>query len=104
MAPDASDLPVKSIAQELSLPDLSAQIAALEQMVNLTSCSFLVIADSDVRVEPDYLTHVVPSLLERYNSAAGQIATLAVGDMADVVPTDHVFRASPDLSGRRRPP
>lgn len=31
MAPDASDLPVRSIAQELALPDLSEQIAFLEQ-------------------------------------------------------------------------
>ena len=30
MAPDASDLPVKSIAQELALPDLAQQIAARE--------------------------------------------------------------------------
>jgi murein DD-endopeptidase MepM/ murein hydrolase activator NlpD len=30
-APDASDLPVRSIAQELALPDLSEQIAFLEQ-------------------------------------------------------------------------
>jgi murein DD-endopeptidase MepM/ murein hydrolase activator NlpD len=30
MAPDASDLPVRSIAQELALPDLSEQIASLE--------------------------------------------------------------------------
>ncbi|NVE00895.1 M23 family metallopeptidase [Massilia sp. BJB1822] len=31
LAPDASDLPVKSIAQDLQLPNLSTQIAALEQ-------------------------------------------------------------------------
>jgi murein DD-endopeptidase MepM/ murein hydrolase activator NlpD len=31
MAPDASDLPVRSIAEELALPDLSEQIALLEQ-------------------------------------------------------------------------
>jgi murein DD-endopeptidase MepM/ murein hydrolase activator NlpD len=31
IAPDASDLPVKSIAQDLELPNLSAQIAALQQ-------------------------------------------------------------------------
>jgi murein DD-endopeptidase MepM/ murein hydrolase activator NlpD len=31
LAPDASDLPVRSIAQELALPDLSAQVAALQQ-------------------------------------------------------------------------
>ncbi len=31
MAPDASDLPVKSVAQELALPDLADQIAALQQ-------------------------------------------------------------------------
>src|SRR4051812_39340233 len=30
MAPDASDLPVKSIEQDLALPNLSEQIAALE--------------------------------------------------------------------------
>src|SRR5437899_8830019 len=30
LAPDASDLPVKSIAQELALPSLSEQIAALQ--------------------------------------------------------------------------
>ena len=39
-----------------------------------------------------------PALLERYASAAAQIATLAVGDAADVVPAAHVFRAPPDLS------
>ncbi|MBI4263422.1 MAG: DUF1592 domain-containing protein [Acidobacteria bacterium] len=39
-----------------------------------------------------------PSLLERYSSAAAQIATLAVGDEADVVPGSMVFRAAPDLS------
>lgn len=31
MAPDASDLPVTSISQTLALPDLAAQIAAMEQ-------------------------------------------------------------------------
>lgn len=31
MAPDASDLPVKSITQELDLPSLAEQVAALEQ-------------------------------------------------------------------------
>jgi murein DD-endopeptidase MepM/ murein hydrolase activator NlpD len=31
MAPDASDLPVKSIAQDLALPNLADQIAALQQ-------------------------------------------------------------------------
>jgi murein DD-endopeptidase MepM/ murein hydrolase activator NlpD len=31
LAPDASDLPVKTIAQDIQLPDLSSQIAALEQ-------------------------------------------------------------------------
>jgi murein DD-endopeptidase MepM/ murein hydrolase activator NlpD len=31
LAPDASDLPVKSIAQDLELPNLSEQIAALQQ-------------------------------------------------------------------------
>jgi murein DD-endopeptidase MepM/ murein hydrolase activator NlpD len=31
MAPDASDLPVRSIAQDLALPNLSEQIAALQQ-------------------------------------------------------------------------
>ncbi|MBI1890898.1 MAG: peptidoglycan DD-metalloendopeptidase family protein [Burkholderiales bacterium] len=31
MAPDASDLPVKSITQELALPELKSQIAALEE-------------------------------------------------------------------------
>ena len=31
LAPDAADLPVKSLAHEMALPDLSAQIAALEQ-------------------------------------------------------------------------
>ncbi len=31
LAPDASDLPVKSIAQDLQLPNLNTQIAALEQ-------------------------------------------------------------------------
>ena len=32
MAPDASDLPVRSIAQNLEMPDLSSQITALEQV------------------------------------------------------------------------
>lgn len=31
LAPDASDLPVRSVAQELALPDLTAQIRALER-------------------------------------------------------------------------
>ena len=31
MAPDASDIPVKSITQELALPDLAKQISVLEQ-------------------------------------------------------------------------
>lgn len=31
LAPDASDLPVKSVSEELALPNLSTQIAALEQ-------------------------------------------------------------------------
>ena len=31
LAPDASDLPVKTIAQDIQLPDLSTQIAALQQ-------------------------------------------------------------------------
>ena len=39
-----------------------------------------------------------PSLLERYSSAAAQIATLAVGDASDVVPGSMMFRAAPDLS------
>ena len=53
------------IAGEPQYPN--AKVSALEQMVNLSSCSFLVIADSDVRVEPDYLTHVVRPLLEPPN-------------------------------------
>src|SRR5471032_3566392 len=32
LAPDASDLPVKSIAENLEMPDLSAQISAMEQV------------------------------------------------------------------------
>ena len=32
MAPDASDLPVRSIAENLEMPDLSSQITALEQV------------------------------------------------------------------------
>ncbi len=39
-----------------------------------------------------------PALLERYASAASQIATLAVGDAADVVPGSSVYRAAADLS------
>ena len=39
-----------------------------------------------------------PSLLERYSSAAAQIATLAVGDAADVVPGSVVYRVPADLS------
>ena len=39
-----------------------------------------------------------PSLLERYSSAAAQIATLAVGDMADVVAGSMSYRAAPDQS------
>jgi murein DD-endopeptidase MepM/ murein hydrolase activator NlpD len=35
LAPDAADLPVKSIAQELALPSLSEQIAALESQQQL---------------------------------------------------------------------
>src|SRR6185369_14658668 len=31
LAPDASDLPVKTIAHDIQLPDLSTQIAALQQ-------------------------------------------------------------------------
>ncbi|WP_338846740.1 peptidoglycan DD-metalloendopeptidase family protein [Massilia sp. W12] len=31
LAPDAANLPVKTVAQELALPDLSSQLAALEQ-------------------------------------------------------------------------
>src|SRR6476620_3491897 len=31
LAPDASDMPVKSIAQDLELPNLADQIAALQQ-------------------------------------------------------------------------
>ena len=38
------------------------------------------------------------SLLERYSSAASQIATLAVGDAADVVPGSTVYRTASDLS------
>jgi mono/diheme cytochrome c family protein len=38
------------------------------------------------------------ALLEQYASAAGQIATLAIGDAGDVVPGATVFRAAPDLS------
>jgi hypothetical protein len=38
------------------------------------------------------------SLLERYASAASQIATLAVGDAADVVPGATVYRVAADLS------
>ncbi|MEG0084770.1 MAG: M23 family peptidase, partial [Massilia sp.] len=32
MAPDASDLPVTSIAQNLEMPDLASQISAMEQV------------------------------------------------------------------------
>ena len=39
-----------------------------------------------------------PSLLERYSSAAAQIATLAVGDAADVVPGAMMYRAAADQS------
>ncbi|MGB7219254.1 MAG: DUF1592 domain-containing protein [Vicinamibacterales bacterium] len=39
-----------------------------------------------------------PSLLERYGSAAAQIATLAVGDVTDVVPGSTIYRAPADLS------
>jgi cytochrome c551/c552 len=39
-----------------------------------------------------------PSLLERYASAAAQIATLAVGDATDVVPGSMMFRAASDQS------
>ena len=31
IAPDASDLPVRTLAQEMALPDLSAQVSALAQ-------------------------------------------------------------------------
>jgi mono/diheme cytochrome c family protein len=39
-----------------------------------------------------------PSLLERYSSAAAQIATLAVGDASDVVPGSMTYRAAADQS------
>jgi ceramide glucosyltransferase len=42
----------------------NAKVAALEQMVDAASSSFLVIADSDVRVGPDYLAQVVAPLLD----------------------------------------
>jgi ceramide glucosyltransferase len=42
----------------------NAKVAALEQMVDAASSSFLVIADSDVRVAPDYLAQVVAPLLD----------------------------------------
>ena len=38
------------------------------------------------------------SLLESYSAAAAQIATLAVGDVADVVPGSTVYRTKSDLS------
>ena len=31
LAPDAADLPVKSVQEELKLPDIASQIATLEQ-------------------------------------------------------------------------
>ncbi len=39
-----------------------------------------------------------PSLLERYSAAAGEIASLAVGHVGDVVATSRVFRAPADHS------
>jgi cytochrome c5 len=38
------------------------------------------------------------SLLESYSAAAAQIATLAVGDAADIVPASSVYRTEADLS------
>ena len=43
-----------------------------------------------------------PSLLERYSAAAGQIATLAVGDASDVVAGATVVRAPADFSQDKR--
>lgn len=43
MAPDASDLPVRAISQELALPDLSEQIASLEQS------SYTYVSEEEVR-------------------------------------------------------
>jgi ceramide glucosyltransferase len=43
----------------------NAKVAALELMVDAASSSFLVIADSDVRVGPEYLVQVVAPLLDR---------------------------------------
>jgi ceramide glucosyltransferase len=42
----------------------NAKVSALEQMVVAASSQFLVIADSDVRVEPDYLSQVTSPLLD----------------------------------------
>ena len=47
MAPDASDLPVRSIAQELELPDLSEQIASLEQPSHIHYVSEEVVRPGD---------------------------------------------------------
>jgi mono/diheme cytochrome c family protein len=41
---------------------------------------------------------VSPALLERYSGAAAEIATLAVGDVSDVVPGARVFRSAADHS------
>ena len=45
---------------------------------------------------------ISPSLLERYSAAAAEIATLAVGNAADVVPGAKVFRAPADFSQDKR--
>jgi ceramide glucosyltransferase len=45
----------------------NAKISALEQMVTEASAQLLFIADSDVRVEPDYLTQVASPLLDPAN-------------------------------------
>lgn len=66
MAPDASDLPVRSIVQELALPDLSEQIVSLEQSPQ----SFI----SEERVRPgDTLASLLQRLGVDDNAAASFI-------------------------------
>ncbi|MEQ1730143.1 MAG: DUF1592 domain-containing protein [Vicinamibacterales bacterium] len=45
---------------------------------------------------------ISPALFERYSAAAAEITTLAVGDIADVVPGSKIYRAPADLSQDQR--
>ena len=64
MAPDPSDLPVRSIAQELAMPDLSEQIASIEQS------SHIYVSEEVVR-PGDTLATLLNRLGVEDNAAAG---------------------------------